>query len=257
MRAASRCSCGSSSRTARATRSRCCARPRPTSPSSCSRRSRGSTTSSSWPGPASRPRPSSSASCARRRAITWPSSRVRSRSAPTGRTARSAVAARSTSRAGCAGAPRRRWPWGVRVGRRLRRARADRRGGRAGGRAGGEGRQPRRLPAQRRQHRRRPGPLPDVRRDAGARPLQPPALRLRGPHPRPVRAAGLLRRRAVRRGVGRRGQPQGLLPLQDGLQGTGGDLQLPERALERGDELARGGRPRLHRLCGPASSGRR
>ena len=78
--------------------------------------------------------------------------------------------------------------------------------------------------------------------------LQPAAVRLRRPDPRPVRAPRLLRRRPVRGAVGRRGAPQGLLPLQDGLQGPGRDLQLPERPLERRHELADRGRPQLHRL---------
>ena len=136
----------------------------------------------------------------------------------------------------------------VRLGRRAGAARPDRGSGGPGRRSGRERGQPRRLPAQPGEHGRGAGALPDLRRDARARPVQPAAVRLRRSDPRPVRAAGVLRRRLVRRGVGRRGAPQGLLPVQDGVQGSVGDLQLPERALERRHELADRGGPQLHRL---------
>ena len=42
--------------------------------------------------------------------------------------------------------------------------------------------------------------------------------------------------------------PQGLVPLQDGLQGPGDLPQLPDRPVERRDELADRCRARLHRL---------
>ena len=40
----------------------------------------------------------------------------------------------------------------------------------------------------------------------------------------------------------------GLLPLQDGLQGSGHPPELPHRPLERGDQLAHRLRPPVHRL---------
>ena len=78
--------------------------------------------------------------------------------------------------------------------------------------------------------------------------LQPAAVCLRPADPRPVRAPRALRRRALCAGVGRRRPSQGLVPLQNGLQGSGGQLQLPDGALERCDQLAGEVRSRLHRL---------
>ena len=129
---------------------------------------------------------------------------------------------------------------------------------RRGRRAGREGGQPRR-----RARTTRPTPSPcwshylTFGEMAGARPLQPAAVRLRQDlDPRQVRAARALRRRAVRRGMGRRGASRGLLPLQDGLQGAVGLAELPERPLERGHELADRLRPPLHRAAPSRSSGR-
>ena len=136
----------------------------------------------------------------------------------------------------------------VRLGRRLRHPGAHGRQGRAGGRQPQGAGQPGRMPPQQRQHRGRPGALPHLRLGAAARPVQATALRLRPPDPRPVRAACSLRRRPLRGGVGRPGASQRLVPLQDGLQGPRGHLQLPDRALERRDRLADRRRPRLRRL---------
>ena len=90
--------------------------------------------------------------------------------------------------------------------------------------------------------------LPDVQDLAAARSLPPPALRVWQVHPRQLRAAGALRRRSVRRGVGRRRPSRRLLPLQDGVQGTGRLPELSQRALERRHELADRMRPPVHRL---------
>jgi hypothetical protein len=54
----------------------------------------------------------------------------------------------------------------------------------------------------------------------------PASVRLRVPHPRQLRAARPLRRRRVRREVGRRVGAQQLLPLPDGLQGSDDVQQL-------------------------------
>ena len=126
----------------------------------------------------------------------------------------------------------------LRLGRGIPAARSD--GRRRHGRhhRQREAREPRRVPPQRGEHRGRARALPDVRLGAGSRPVQPPAVRVRAPHPRPVRAARQLRRRPLRGAVGRRGPPQRLVPVQDGLQGTGGHLQLSDRALERRHQLA-------------------
>ncbi len=74
------------------------------------------------------------------------------------------------------------------------------------------------------------------------------ALRLRRPDPRPVPQAGQLRRRSVRRGVRRRGGPQGLVPLPGRLQGAGDLLALSDLPVEHADQLADRRRPSVHRL---------
>jgi hypothetical protein len=104
------------------------------------------------------------------------------------------------------------------------------------------------LPAQPRQHGRRAGSLSDLQRSAGSRSIQPAAVRLWPRHSRSVRAARALRRRTFRHRMGRRGASQRLVPLQDGLQGSGGDVQLPGGAVERPHQLAHPRRTRLHRL---------
>ena len=86
------------------------------------------------------------------------------------------------------------------------------------------------------------GRLPDARRRG------PAAVRLRRADPRPVPPAGQLRRRPVRRGVRRRGGPQGLVPLQGGLQGAGDLLALPDLPVEHPDQLADRRRASVHRL---------
>ena len=78
--------------------------------------------------------------------------------------------------------------------------------------------------------------------------LPPSALRLRQVDSRQLRAPRALRRRTVRRGVGRRGPSRRVLPLQDGVQGTGDVPELPERPVERRHELADRLRPSVHRL---------
>ena len=79
----------------------------------------------------------------------------------------------------------------------------------------------------------------------------PPAVRLRAHHPRALPAAGALRRRALRAAVRGRGAPSGLVPVQDGLQGTGHPRQLLDAAV-RGDgrRLAHRARPPVLRLHG-------
>ena len=133
-----------------------------------------------------------------------------------------------------------------------------RRRGRGASSPDGHAHQPARLPAQRRQPDRDDRPLPDLQ---GALPPTdapgPAALRLRRPDPQPVRAARPLRVRRVRPGLGRRGGPEGLVPLQDGLQGPGDVRQLPDGPLRRRDELAGPGRARLHRLHDAPGSGTR
>ena len=57
--------------------------------------------------------------------------------------------------------------------------------------------------------------------------------------------------------VGRRGRAQGLLPLQDGLQGADDLQRLLDRALERRRVLPDPVGPRLHRLLGRRLSGTR
>ena len=52
----------------------------------------------------------------------------------------------------------------------------------------------------------------------------------------------------VRPGLGGRGPAEGLLPLQDGLQGSRDVRQLPDGAVQRRHELAGQDRPRLRRL---------
>ena len=108
--------------------------------------------------------------------------------------------------------------------------------------------QPLGLPGQRREPHGAHRLLPHLQALAGARRVAPAALRLRQGDPRQLRAARALRRRPVRGGVGRRGPPHGLLPLQDGLQGPGHVPELPERPLERGHQLADRLRPPVHRL---------
>ncbi len=68
---------------------------------------------------------------------------------------------------------------------------------------------------------------PDVQRSARARSIQPAAVRLWPHHSRSMRAPRALRCRPLRHRMGRRRASQRLVPLQDGLQGSGGDLQLP------------------------------
>ncbi len=118
-------------------------------------------------------------------------------------------------------------------------------------RAGHQGDQHGRLPAQSGQYGRGAGALPDLQRSARARSIQPAAVRLRPHHSRSVRAARALRRRPFRHRVGRRRASQGLVPLQDGLQGSGGDLQLPGGAVERPYQLADPRRTWLHRCASP------
>ena len=79
-------------------------------------------------------------------------------------------------------------------------------------------------------------------------PRGPAAVRLRPADPRSVRAPRALRRRALCADLGRRRPSQGLVPLQNGMQGSGGQLQLPDGALEWRDQLAGEVRSRLHRL---------
>ena len=55
---------------------------------------------------------------------------------------------------------------------------------------------------------------------------------------------------------GDEGVAEGLVPLQDGLQGAGDVRQLPDRPVRRRDELAGEGRPWLHRLHDAALLGR-
>ena len=57
-------------------------------------------------------------------------------------------------------------------------------------------------------------------------------------HSRSVRAARALRRRPFRHRVGRRRAPQRVVPIQNGLQGSGGNIQLSDRAVERSHQLA-------------------
>ena len=78
------------------------------------------------------------------------------------------------------------------------------------GQAGGEHR---RVPAHRRCGHRHHRALPDLQPPARDGRRKPAAVRLRSPDPRPVSPARQLRRRAVRRGVRRRGGAQGLVPL--------------------------------------------
>ena len=66
--------------------------------------------------------------------------------------------------------------------------------------------------------------------------------------PRRVRAARALRRRPVRRSVGRRRTSPGLLPVQDGLQRPRHIPELSQRPLEWRHELADRLRPSVHRL---------
>ena len=61
----------------------------------------------------------------------------------------------------------------------------------------------------------------------------PPEVRLRPPDPRELRAPRAFRRRPLRPGVRRRGPPQGLLPVQARLQGTGDLRQLLGDRLRR------------------------
>ena len=82
------------------------------------------------------------------------------------------------------------------------------------------------------------GALPYFWRDACSRSLEPPALCLRADHSRPVRAPRPLRCRALCAGVGRRRPSQGMVPLQDGLQRSGSQLQLSHGPLEQRDQLA-------------------
>ena len=119
------------------------------------------------------------------------------------------------------------------------RAEPDRRARRRRRRAGRqEPDQPVGVPGQRREPDRAARLLPHVQALAAARSLPPAAVRLRQVDPRQLRAPRALRRRPVRRGVGRRGPPRRLLPLQDGLQGARRVPELPERALERRHQLA-------------------
>ena len=108
--------------------------------------------------------------------------------------------------------------------------------------------QPVGLPCERREPHGAARLLPHVQALAAARSLPPTALRLRQDHPRQLRAARALRRRAVRRGVGRRRPSRGLLPLQDGMQGPGRLAELSQRAVERRHQLADRLRSSLHRL---------
>ena len=110
------------------------------------------------------------------------------------------------------------------------------------------GGQPVGLPGERRQPDRHDRALPDLRRVPGHRQPRPPAVRLRAAHPRQLPAPRPLRRRPVRGGVGRRGTPQGLVPLPPRLQGTEHVPQLPERGLQRRHVVADRRRPRLRRV---------
>src|SRR3970040_461017 len=94
-------------------------------------------------------------------------------------------------------------------------------GRRRRGRRGPEGapRQSPRLPGQCRERDRHDRPLPRLRRTTGHRRAPPAVLRLRRAGPQPVRAALPLRVRGIRPGLGRRGRPEGVVPLPAGLAG--------------------------------------
>ena len=211
---------------------------------------RGSTTKSSWPAPGTRLRRRSIAWSKEEKGkylavvegrFPWPTTEctARSRERPRCRIAKDVCSnAAATIAAGAcaldgglvAAAPNPTGAVGIRGG------------------AGGQGHQPGRMPAESGEHGGGAGALPDVQRVAGGGSIQPAAVCLWADHPRSVRAARALRCRTLRAGVGRRRPSQGLVPLQDGLQGSAGDVQLPVGALERRYELAGQGRARLHRL---------
>ncbi len=72
--------------------------------------------------------------------------------------------------------------------------------------------------------------------------MQRPLLRLRVAHPQPVRATPSLRVRRVRPGLGRRGGPEGLVPLQDGLQGSRDVRRMPDDPVRRAAPAGRSAR---------------
>ena len=233
----SRSSSGSSSRTAAATPSRSCARAARRSPRSCSTRSRSTTTRRSWPPPATRPRTNLAKAVKDNKGKYIA---VVEGSIPTGVDgAYCTIGGRSAleiAREVCGGRRRHDRHRHLRDVRRPSRGRAepDRRARRRRRRPGRqEPHQPLGLPGQRREPDGADRLLPDLQALAAARRVPPPALRLRQGDPRQLRAARPLRRRAVRRGLGRRGAPHRLLPLQDGLQGPGHVPELPQRPLER------------------------
>ena len=88
------------------------------------------------------------------------------------------------------------------------------------------------------------GRLPDLDRQGPAQDVLQPA------HPRQVLPPAPFRRRAICRGVGRRRRAQGLLPLQNGLQGTDHLQRLLDHTLERRRFLPDPVGPWLHRLLG-------
>ena len=201
---------------------RLAARPRPRSSST---RCRWTTTRRSWPPPATRPRRCSRRRSRRSRAATWRSSRARSRRARTAPTARSAGARHSRSRARSAARAAATIAMGTCATFGGLPAAAPNPTGALGVADAVPGRQepgqPVGLPGQRREPDGADRLLPDLQALAAARLLAPAAVRLRQGDPRQLRAARALRRRPVRRGVGRRGPPHRLLPVQDGLQGPG------------------------------------
>ena len=83
---------------------------------------------------------------------------------------------------------------------------------------------------------------------AGTGPHRPPQDVLRPAHPRQVLPAPVLRRRPVRRELGRRGRAQGLVPLQDGLPRADDVQLLLHGQVERRRLVPDRFRPRLHRL---------
>ena len=88
------------------------------------------------------------------------------------------------------------------------------------------------------------GRLPELDRQGRPKMFYSPA------HPRQMLPPAAFRRRPVRRGMGRRGRAQGLLPLQDGLQGADHLQRLLDGALEQRRVVPDPVRPRLHRLLG-------
>ena len=141
--------------------------------------------------------------------------------------------------------------------RHVRRLRRHSRGSAESDRRTGRGRRrPRRqesdqsvgVSGERRESDRAPRALSHLQDVAGARPPPPAAFRVRQIDPRRVRAARALRRRPVRRSVGRRRTSPGLLPVQDGLQRPRHIPELSQRPLEWRHELADRLRPSVHRM---------